>query len=419
MGIGFLSRQLLPGVALLATLALGSCASLAGAEEAGNRLIDKEAQAKRRPKTYLTVFNNGYGGDPMPKEPEKFEKLLKTIASEGSFNAVMCRYSADREALCRKYNVLMVVDLLADGHHVYKNPKECEQLCGQLRGNPAIVAYHLWSDRFGKTGSGRARDIDNVHQWDPTHATYSGTYQTEGMKHLAMSDFVSYYDFSWKRGPHKNFSNLLTAWAVAKTHDNRIGRCIETDPGQPGEGNYLRSLYLQNTSITCGLKCCLWFIGSQIMDMNKLEFNELGRDAAQVNGWTKPLWAEIPRLGLPAAIYSTSITKDCNNHDVPAEGGKHKMPPGLETHEFPKDFWLQPVSGEFVMGVFKYDGASDAVYLANHNAYAEQDVKLKVAKATHARIFNHQSGKYEEVPVVDGAISFKLEKAGGQLLLLP
>ncbi|MEI8376668.1 MAG: hypothetical protein WCJ35_27955 [Planctomycetota bacterium] len=419
MGIGFLFRELLLGVALLATLALGSLASLARAGEAGDRPSDKEAQAKRRPDIYLTVFNNGYGGDPMPKEPEKFEKLLKTIASEGNFNAVMCRHSTDREAICKKYNVLMVVDLLADGHHVFKNPKECEQLCGQLRGNPTVVAYHLWSDRFGKTGPGRTRDINNVHQWDPTHATYSGTYQTEGMNYLAMSDFISYYDFSWKRGPHKNFSNLLTAWTVAKTHDNRIGRYVETDPGRPGEGNYLRSLYLQNTSIACGLKCCLWFIGSRIMDMNKLEFNELGRDAAKVNAWTKPLWAEIPRLGLPAAIYSTSITKDSNNRDVPAEAGKHKMPPGLETHEFPKEFWLQPVSGEFVMGVFKYDGASDAVYLANHNAYAEQDVKLKIAKTTHPRIFNPQSGKYEEVPVIDSTIRFKLEKAGGRLVLFP
>lgn len=419
MGIGFLYRKMLPGIILLAALALEACASLAGAEEAGNRLIDKEAQTKRRPKIYLTVFNNGYGGDPMPKEPEKFEKLLKTIASEGNFNAVMCRYSADREALCKKYNVLMVVDLLADGHHVYKNPKECEQLCGQLRGNTTVAAYHLWSDRFGKTGPGRMRDIDNVHQWDPIHATYSGTYQTAGMNHLVMSDFVGYYDFSWKRGPHKNFSNLLTAWTVAKTHDNRIGRYVETDPGQPGEGNYLRSLYLQNTSIACGLKCCLWFIGSRVMDMNKLEFNELGKDVAKVNAWTKPLWAEIPKLGLPIAIYSTSITKDFNNREVPDEAGKHKMPPGLETHEIPKDFWLQPVSGEFAMGVFRYDGQSDAVYLANHNAYAEQDVKLKVVKPTHPRIFNHQSGKYEEVPVVDGTIGFKLEKAGGRLVLFP
>ncbi len=438
MEIALLTRPLLPHVTLFAALVLALSAppaTAAGPKKkprpadvvqsgpaqppAAAASLDKEAQAKRRPKVYLTVFNNGYAGDPLPKDPEKFEKLLKTITSEGNFNAVMCRYSEDREALCKKYGVLMVVDLLADGYHVFKDPAECEHLCRQLRGNPTVAAYHLWSDRFGKSGPGRARDIDNVHQWDPTHATYSGTYQTGGMYSLAKSDFIAYYDFSWKRGPHKNFSNLLTAWSVAKMYDNRIGRYVETDPGRTDEGNYCRSLYLQNTSIACGLKCCLWFIGSRIMDMNSLEFNGLGKQVARVNAWTKPLWSEIPRLGLPLAIYSTPITKDSSNHDVPAEAGKHAMPPGLETHGFPKDFWLQPLSGEFAMGVCKYDGAIDAAYVANHNAYADQDVKLKVAEGKHPRIFNRQSGKYEDLPVVDGAIAFTLEKAGGQLLLFP
>ena len=59
------------------------------------------------------------------------------------------------------------------------------------------------------------------------------------------------------------------------------------------------------------------------------------------------------------------------------------------------------------------------MYLANHNAYAEQDVRLKVAQGRHVRIFNRQCGKYEDLPLVDGAVEFKLEKAGGQLLLSP
>ena len=178
-------------------------------------------------------------------------------------------------------------------------------------------------------------------------------------------------------------------------------------------------LYLQNTSIACGLRCCLWFVGSQIMDMKTLEFNALGKDVARVNAWTRPLWSEIPRLGLPLAIYSTPVSKDPAGRELPAAAGSRVMPPGLEGHEFPPDFWLQPAGGEVVMGVFKYDGTSDAVYLANHNAYAEQDVKLKLAAGRHPRIFNRQSGKYEELPLVDGAVEFKLEKAGGQLLLAP
>lgn len=419
-------RGLVCRIALLVTLALvsSSTAVRAGETTGGkgdDQPIDKQMQAKRRPQVYITVFNNGYSGDPMPQEPEKFDKLLKVITGEGNFNAVMCRYTEQREALCRKYNVLMVVDLLATGHHVFRNPKQCETLCNKLRNNPAVVAYHLWSDRFGSMGPGRTRDINNVHRWDPTHATYIGTYKTGGMQFLAKSDFISYYDFHWKRGPHKNFAHLLTAWRTAKIHDNRIGRYVTTDPafGRTGDGNYQRSLYTQNTSIACGLKGCLWFIGSRIMDMNTLELGALGKDVARVNAWTKPMWAEIPKLGLPVAVYSTSITKDYNNRDVPqGEGETGKMPPGLENNAFPADFWIQPASGEFVMGVFKYDGGScDAVYLANHNAYAEQNVKLKLGKPAGPRLFNRQSAAYEDLKVIDGAISFKLEKAGGQLVL--
>jgi hypothetical protein len=402
-------------LAALAFLAWLSSAVAAGQD---NPSFDRQAQAKRRPNIYLTVFNNGYGGDPMPQEAENFERLLKVITEQGHFNAVMCKHSPQREALCKKYGVLMVVDLLADGHHVYKNPKEAESLCTSLRNNPTVVAYHLWSDRFGKTGSGRARDVNTVHQWDPTHATYSGTYQNEQIRYLTDSDFVSYYDFCWSRGTHKNFPNLLGAWNTAKGNDNRVGRYIEADAGQAGKGNYNRALYTQNTSIACGLRACLWFIGSRIMDMNTIELNALGQDIAKTNAWTKPLWSELPKLGLPTAIYSTPVTKDCNNGDVPpAADGKPVMPPGLENNAFPKDFWIQPLSGEFVAGVSKYDGATDAIYVANHNAYSEQNVKLMLSKPVKVRLFDRQAAKYRDLEVKDAAIQFKLEPAGGQLVL--
>ncbi|MBL7221508.1 MAG: hypothetical protein ISS69_15460, partial [Phycisphaerae bacterium] len=108
--------------------------AVAMATAADDQPIDKKAQAARRPKTYIAIFINGYAGDPMPKEPAEFEKLLKAITVEGHFNAVLCKYTLQREALCKKYKVLMVVDLLADGLHVYRNPKECEVLLKKLRG---------------------------------------------------------------------------------------------------------------------------------------------------------------------------------------------------------------------------------------------------------------------------------------------
>ena len=205
----------------------------AGAED-GAQPIDPTAQAARRPGRYLAIFLNGYGGDRLPKEPEQFDKLLAAITREGHFNAILCQYSPQREQLCRKHGVAMVVDLLAEPH-VYKSPDQCQALLKKLRGNETVAAYHLWSDRFGSTGPGRARDIDNVHAWDPTHATYAGTYKADGIGYLAKSDFVSYYDFSWKRGPDKNFPHLLAAWKAASAHDTRLGRYCETDAGLAGK----------------------------------------------------------------------------------------------------------------------------------------------------------------------------------------
>lgn len=413
-GITGISRVIAAVIAALS----GSLAAISlSAQDTGSTPAnDKEMQARRRPATYLTVFNNGYGGDDLPTDLARYEKLVKTVSEKGNFNAVLCQYSAARAAICKKYGIKMIVDLLGPDAHVFQKVEACEKLCTSLRGDQTVIAYHLWADKFGKQGAGRERDIRNVHKWDPTHATYIGTYQNGGIGHLAESDFISYYDFSWKRGMNKNFPNLLSAWNTAKLHDNRLGRYVETDAGLAGEGNFNRSLFTQNTSIACGLRAVLWFIGSRIMDMQALEFNQNGLDAAKVNAWLKPMWLEIPRLGLPTSIYATPVTMDFNNKPV-GDAGKPAFAPGLENCSFPKDFWIQPVSGEFVMGISKYDGTTaDAAYLANLNAYAGQNVKLKLGKPVKAMIFSRETGKYEELKQTDGVIAFKLEPAGGALL---
>jgi len=399
-------------IALMTSLAL---AVHAGENE---QPAEKKMQAARRPKTYLAIFMNGYGGDPMPKDPKQFDKLLSVVVGQGHFNAVLCKYTPQREAACRKHKVRMVVDLLADGHHVYKNPKACEALLGRLRGNPTIAAYHVWADRFGSQGAGRTRDIDNVHAWDPTHATYAGTYRGYGIEHLAKSDFISFYDFSWKRGPHKNFPDLLAAWKTARAHGNRLGRYCTTDAGLPGKGNPNRLLYIQTTSIACGLRGAMWHIGSRIMDMNTFTFNQYGKDLAAVNAWLAPMRAEIAKIGLPTAIYSTPWTTDWNHRPVPVKGGETAMPPGLEKNPFPADFWLQPVSGEFLLGVSKYDGADkDVVFLANHDAYSEQGVTLKLTRPVKPRVFSRKTRTDEALRGTDGAIRFRLDAAGGAILL--
>ena len=374
--------------------------------------------AKRLPKTYLAIFMNGYGSDTMPRDDAQFEKLLLAITKEGRFNAILCQYSLARERLCRKHSVLMVVDLLASPH-VYKEPGACEELLRKLQSSPTVAAYHLWSDRFGKQGEGRARDIDNVHKWDPNHATFSGTYDGAGVRYLGKSDFVSNYDFSWERGPHKNFRNLLAQWNAAKPNDTRLGRYCEIAPGLPGKGNTNRLLYIQATSIACGLRAACWHIGSRMLDMGgSLALNQVGKDLAAVNAWIEPMREEIAKIGLPEAIYSTPWTKDQNDRPVEQKDGKPAMPPALENNAFPAGFWLQPVSGEFVIGVSKYNYTGrDVAFIANHNAYAAQDVKIRLARPVKPMIFNRAAAKYERLPVTDGSFRFKLEPAGGAVLL--
>jgi len=366
--------------------------------------------------TYLAIFINGYGNDPLPKDAESFEKLLEAITTQGHFNAILCTHTPEREALCRKHNVLMVVDLL-DTPHVYQDPEGCEKLLNSLRGNPTIAAYHVWSDRFGGQGAGRARDIENVRRWDPTTPTFTGTYQSHGMEFLAKSDIISFYDFHWKRGAHKNFQNLMNAWRTAQAHDGRIGRYCSADPGRPGVGNYNRILHTQTTSIACGLRASMWHIGSSFMDMNTFELNQYGLDLARVNEWIAPMRGEIAKLGLPTAIYSTPWTKDSKDKPVESPDGTGVMPPGLEEHAFPSDFWLQPASGEFVMSHSKYaDTGKHALFFANHNAYVEQEVKLKVTDGRFM-MFDRASASYKELPVVNGTLSLNLEPAGAAIVL--
>jgi len=376
----------------------------------------REPPPRRRPDVYLTVFNNGYGSDDLPADPAQFERLVATVAGQGHFNAVLCHYSAARLAACRQHGVRMIVDLLGGEAHVFKNPAACEALCARLRDDPTVAAYHLWADRFGKLGPGRARDIANVHRWDPTHATYSGTYQSGGLGYLAESDFISYYDFAWKRGIQKNFPNLLAAWNVARQHDQRLGRYVEADAGLPGKGNFNRELFTQNTSIACGLRAVLWFIGSRMLDPRTLQLNPYGLDAGRVNQWLEPLWHELPKLGLPTAIYATPVTLDFNNRPVAATPAP-VFAPGLEQHPFPKDFWLQPLRGEFVLGLSRYaDTAAEAAYAANLNAYAGQEVQCKLGRSVKAELFDRATGRYAALPQADGVIAFQLEPGGGALL---
>ena len=68
------------------------------------------------------------------------------------------------------------------------------------------------------------------------------------------------------------------------------------------------------------------------------------------------------------------------------------------------------------MGVYKDDQKRDAIFLANHNSQAPQAVKLKLGRQVKASKFNRKQGKWEDLEVQDGTVSFELGKAAGELL---
>jgi hypothetical protein len=386
----------------------------AGAAPADPAAAAAEKQRCPRPGEFASVFSFGYGGDTMPKDDARFDELLRKIKDAG-FNVVHCTYTDKRLESCRKHGVKMMVDFLADEHHVYKSADQAKALAQRLRGSPDVWGYNIWNESFGKTGPGRQRDILAVRSWDPTHPAYCGTYRTYGLRHLACADVMGYYDYHWKRGPHYHFPHLLTYCKAAHDNNSIVYRWVEAAPGQPG--NVTRSLYTANTSIACGLKGLLWFLATGLMDKDTLQWTPAGQAIAQVHREIMPLKAEIMKIHLPSAVCSTPITRTANNEALP-DARNEMMPPGLENNGFPKDFAVQPAGGEFVLGAFKDDQGRDAFFLANHNAYATQEAGLKFTRPVKVSLFDRTKRQWAPMTVTDQTVRLTLQPGGGELLRL-
>ena len=404
-------------IALAAAVLLSPCGAAAAEKAAEAGKADKKhdpIKPKLHPAEFFSVFSFGSGADSMPRKPERFEKLVKRISEEGHHNAILCKYTDERAAICKKYGVKIMVDLLAREHHVFKAPRGCEVLCEDLQGNPVVLAYHLWSDRVGAGGEERRRDIRNVREWDPKHPTYAGTYAGDGMEFLAESDVISYQDFHWRRGLRKNFVHLSAAWRIARANGSRIARVVASDPafGKIGARNRARHRYTLNTSIAFGLKGCVWG-GPRTMNAKTLEWTAVGLDVNKVLAEIMPLRREIAKIGNPVAVYSTPVTRTAKHRPVP--GGK-MMPEGLVKRAFPAGFWIQPESGEFVMGVFRYANGQGAAFVANHNACVGQDVVLRFRGQMQVSLFGRKKGDWRVLDVADGSVRFKLGAGGGELL---
>ena len=81
---------------------------------------------------------------------------------------------------------------------------------------------------------------------------------------------------------------------------------------------------------------------------------------------------------------------------------------------------MQVTSGEALVGLFKYNDGTDALFVANQNAFMPQKMTLQfrpgVGKSVSAEMLDRQTGRWTKLPVRDNAVAFALAEARGELL---
>jgi len=358
------------------------------------------------PSEFASIFSFGYLNDIMPKTEEEFEKLLVKL-KEGGFNVIHCAYTDWRLELCRKHGVKMMIDLLAPPYRFFTNRENVEALCIKLRGDEAVWGYNLWNDKFGSRGEhgpGLNQRVVRIRTWDPTHPTFVGTYLHIGMGAVTDADAIGYYDYHWSRGRQKHFPYLMQYrhWAVQRRAI--FCRWVAVKTAKSGEEIYRRNLFTINTSIACGLKGALWFLGQDMMARDG--WSAAGQAVCRVNHEVMPLKKLIMKIGNPVDVYSTVIPIKTDD----------KPDPVNKLHGFPKDFWLQRDSGHFILGIYKDAEKRDYAFIASHDHTAAHDVTLAASKPVKVEMFDREQGKWRPVEVKDGKFTVHLEISGGELL---
>jgi hypothetical protein len=68
------------------------------------------------------------------------------------------------------------------------------------------------------------------------------------------------------------------------------------------------------------------------------------------------------------------------------------------------------------MGLYKYDARRHGAFLANHDAYADQRVRLDIPRPVKVSLFDRKSGQWPPLAIKDGTVTFPLSAGGGELL---
>ena len=370
------------------------------------------------PKEFAFTLSGKYAEfDEFSQDPAVFENLLVNMKQAG-FNCIYCVYRDWRVELCRKHGVRMMVDVLAwkegaetDIRRNAEQRAKVQAICEKSRGDDAIWGYNLWNEKLAWFGNPDGRGIDDyIHmlkEWDPTHPVWVGTYQVSSANAPQQQPGVhAYYDYAWQRGFMWHFADLKWYRNWATSQHGVIGQWEQGS-------DYNRNSYKLNTSIPFGLKTIIWFIGGPFDAKGDIDPKQRFFHLVRIGREMHLLYPELGLLGMPADVFSTPTTKWQDNKDKPAD-----VPWGLAP--FPADYWMQVSGGEAVIGFFTYPTGEDAVYVANHNAFASQPMTLmlhgdKTKKCT-IELFNRESGKWDMLQAMDGAYPFPLRAAGGELL---
>jgi hypothetical protein len=130
---------------------------------------------------------------------------------------------------------------------------------------------------------------------------------------------------------------------------------------------------------------------------------------------------ELGRIGRPSAVYSTPTTRTHDNKPrSEKERAANKGVP-WNLHAFPDGFWFTIPEGEALAGFFRYPSGEDAVFVANHNAFARQRVSFSLHekardKGTRVELFDRETGRWSIMKANKDRYSFDLRPGGGELL---
>lgn len=399
--------------------------ALTGKERA--MLIEKHPLA---PVDFANTAASAYGEwDRWPTKVAEFEKMVIDL-KKGGCNTIYCVYKEWRLPICRAQGVRMVIDVLAwhDGDKVAKrglprrsaamndirDPRMWQRprlkyICESVRNDDAVWGYNLWNETLSHY---RGAGDFNLHgalikKWGgATHPVWIGSRKAHGFGAIQGNPGVlAWYDYCWSRGIHWNLNLLYyNAPYAEKKGGCFIGKWL-------GINNYNKDMYALNTGIAYGMKICMWFIGW------KPHLNDIGKEMQMV-------FPELGKIGRPVAkggkvqVYSTPTTKTPGNRNK-ALGLPRFVTP------FPKDHWLQVKRGEVLVGFYKYPNGDDAIYIANHNAFAQQPVLLDITKKLKesdeklilAR-FNRKTGAWDRIELKDGHADVNIAPGDGALLAL-